>query len=234
MRPTGLCLAIIFVASGAFCQSATHGSQAAAPTETAQPAAPASPETKPRVFLQSQFEDGYWLRLMNKDFDQVCPSARITISQQLADYTVLHLGGSSRWGQHFQLADKNGDLLSKTTEGGSILTGVKKMCDLIAADWSKNKGQIPAAAAETPAPAPADAAQPADAPLATELTLISTPDGADIELDGAFVGNTPSTVVLTIGDHTVRVSKKGYRPYERKLRTSGGIINIRAELESTK
>jgi PEGA domain len=79
-------------------------------------------------------------------------------------------------------------------------------------------------------PAAVALAQPAAATSGTELTLVSTPDGADIEVDGAFVGSTPSTVTLGNGDHTVRVSKKGYQPYEKKLRTSGGKINLRADL----
>jgi hypothetical protein len=73
--------------------------------------------------------------------------------------------------------------------------------------------------------------QPADAAPTTELKLFSTPDGADIEVDGAFVGNAPSTVTLATGDHTVRVTKKGYQPYQKKLRTSGGSVSLRADLE---
>jgi hypothetical protein len=61
--------------------------------------------------------------------------------------------------------------------------------------------------------------------------LISTPDRADIELDGTSVGSTPSTVALSNGDHTVRVSKKGYRLYEKKLRILGGSVSFRVELE---
>ena len=81
---------------------------------------------------------------MSKDFEEVCPSVRVTISQQMADYTVLlnhiEIGLFVRDNQ-FQLADKNGDLLSKTKEGGSIRGGVKKVCDLIAASWIKTRGQ---------------------------------------------------------------------------------------------
>jgi len=32
------------------------------------------------------------------------------------------------------------------------------------------------------------------------------PPGADIEVDGSFVGNTPSDVQVTEGDHTVVVN----------------------------
>lgn len=66
----------------------------------------------------------------------------------------------------------------------------------------------------------------------TELTLVSTPDGADIEIDGAFIGSTPSTVALAQGDHTVRVSKKGYQSYEKNLRTAGGKVNMTATLDA--
>ena len=171
---------------------------------------------------------------MSKDFENTCPSVRITITQQMADYTVSlnHIEHGFVRDNQFQVADKNGDLISKTKEGGSIKSGVKKICDLIAADWSKNKGSAPATGAEASAPVTAASGeQSAQAAPSTELTLNSTPDGADIELDGAFVGSTPSTVVVANGDHTVRVTKSGFRPYEKKLRTSGGAVSLRAELE---
>jgi hypothetical protein len=85
--------------------------------------------------------------------------------------------------------------------------------------------------AEAVAPASVASAQSAAVTATTELTLISTPDGADIEIDGAFIGSTPSTVTLTQGDHAVRVSRKGYQTYEKNLRTTGGRINLRANLD---
>lgn len=39
----------------------------------------------------------------------------------------------------------------------------------------------------------------------------SNPSGADIDLDGSFVGNTPSDVQVTEGEHTVSVKKKGFK-----------------------
>jgi len=61
--------------------------------------------------------------------------------------------------------------------------------------------------------------------------VVSTPDGADIEIDGSFVGNTPSVVELAPGDHVVIVKKSGYKPWERKVKVSGGEIKLTAELE---
>jgi hypothetical protein len=81
------------------------------------------------------------------------------------------------------------------------------------------------------APATAALAQPVAGATSTELTLVSMPDGADIEIDGAFIGSTPSTVTLAQGDHAVRVIMKGYQTYEKNLHTTGGKINLRAQLE---
>jgi hypothetical protein len=66
----------------------------------------------------------------------------------------------------------------------------------------------------------------------TELEVSSVPLGADIEIDGNFVGNTPSTVSVSSGKHHVLVKKSGFRDWEREISTSTGHVNVRAELES--
>lgn len=90
-----------------------------------------------------------------------------------------------------------------------------------------------AGSAEASAP-PVDVsmeAVPAEAaPVSTEMTFTSTPAGAEIVLDGSYVGNTPSTIGVPGGEHTVRMSKHGYAPYERKLETSGGSVTVHADL----
>lgn len=60
--------------------------------------------------------------------------------------------------------------------------------------------------------------------------ISSDPAGADIEIDGGFVGSTPSSVGIAAGEHTVRVSKNGYKQWERTLRSSTGSIKIAAVL----
>lgn len=70
-----------------------------------------------------------------------------------------------------------------------------------------------------------------ESPVRTTLEISSTPPGADIELDGNFVGNTPSSVGVSAGDHTVRLTKSGFAPWERRLKTSTGAVNIAPELE---
>ena len=65
-----------------------------------------------------------------------------------------------------------------------------------------------------------------------KLQLESDPPGADIEVDGSFVGNTPSDVQVAEGDHTVTVKKAGFSDWERKLKiTAGSSVHLSAALE---
>src|ERR1700683_2351685 len=74
------------------------------------------------------------------------------------------------------------------------------------------------------------AASQANADAGIEIT--SVPAGADVELDGDFIGNTPSSIGVSPGDHTISVKKKGYKTWERKIKVSGGKVNVFAELEA--
>jgi hypothetical protein len=67
----------------------------------------------------------------------------------------------------------------------------------------------------------------------SDVAVTSTPAGADIELDGAFVGNTPSTITVTPGDHTITLKKSGFSTWERKIKVSGGNVQISAELQAS-
>jgi hypothetical protein len=68
--------------------------------------------------------------------------------------------------------------------------------------------------------------------VAAKLHIESSPPGADIEVDGGFVGNTPSDIQVAEGDHTVVVKKSGFKDWERKLKSSAGSsVHISSELE---
>ncbi|MGB9195412.1 MAG: PEGA domain-containing protein, partial [Terriglobales bacterium] len=77
---------------------------------------------------------------------------------------------------------------------------------------------------------PAAAAIPAP-PAQASLVIDSAPPGADIVIDGAFVGNTPSTVPVTNGNHEITVQKKGFADWTRKLSVTGGSIHLSADLD---
>jgi hypothetical protein len=63
------------------------------------------------------------------------------------------------------------------------------------------------------------------------LVIESTPAGADIEIDGAFVGNTPSTISATLGNHQISVKKKGFTDWSKILSVIGGTVHLSAVLE---
>ena len=69
-------------------------------------------------------------------------------------------------------------------------------------------------------------------PMSAKLQIESTPPGADIEVDGSFVGSTPSDVQVAEGDHAIVVKKSGFKNWERKLKSStGSSVRLNAELE---
>jgi hypothetical protein len=103
--------------------------------------------------------------------------------------------------------------------------------------------QVPVAGTSTersaqPEPPPADNSQ-AERRVESELPMQpanvivkSTPPGADINVDGKYMGSTPSTIQLAPGEHEVSVEKEGLRPWQRTMTvTAGGSITIDATLE---
>jgi hypothetical protein len=73
-------------------------------------------------------------------------------------------------------------------------------------------------------------AQPMVSGVASNLAISSTPAGADIYLDQNFVGNTPSTVNVPAGKHSVLVRKTGFQDWVREMNFSGGAITLTAEM----
>jgi hypothetical protein len=174
-----------------------------------------------------------------KTFGERCPEVVTNNIQTKTDYIVVldHEGGKGYFSHRNKVAvftRVTGDsIVSKSTLslGGSVQTA----CEAITADWEKNSAKIrDAELAEVSAkerPSTPQIQQVAQS-NATKLSVVSNPAGADIEVDGAFMGNTPSTIDLLVGDHAVTVSKNGYKTWERKLKASGGNVNLNVELET--
>jgi hypothetical protein len=57
---------------------------------------------------------------------------------------------------------------------------------------------------------------------ANQVMVSSTPTNADIELDGNFVGSTPSKIDVAPGDHVLVIKKAGYTEWQRKMKITGG------------
>ena len=179
-----------------------------------------------------------------KTFGERCPQVVVNNIQMKTDYIVVldHEGGKS------VLSHKNKVAVFARVSGDSIVSkstlslsgSVQDACEAITRDWSAHGPAIRAAASSakelTKPPAtlqPAVVTTAAPAVVSTgKLSVTSLPDGADIEVDGSFVGNTPSDVQVADGEHTVAVKKAGYKDWERKLKVSGGSsVHLNAELE---
>ena len=173
-----------------------------------------------------------------KTFGERCPDVTPNNIKSKADYVVVldHEGGKSFFLHRNKVAvfaRVSGDsIISKSTY--SLGASVQEACNAIRADWAKNSESIRAAEeAEAAAKAKSTVAGAAPAASAsTKVAVASTPVGADIDVDGSFVGNTPSTIDLATGDHTVTVSKNGYKTWERKMKANGGSVNLNVQLEA--
>jgi hypothetical protein len=75
------------------------------------------------------------------------------------------------------------------------------------------------------------------ASVPSELTMAvvhvsSNPSGADVMVDGNFVGNTPATLKLAAGKHTVAMKMSGYKDWSREITVqSGSDVQLTATLE---
>jgi len=98
------------------------------------------------------------------------------------------------------------------------------------------------ASAQKPAPALAQAQNAAPAPAAevaasgmretVKCSFSSTPAGAEVTLDGRYVGSTPSVLGLTVGTHVVVISMPGFAQWKRELAVaSGSELTVNAVLE---
>ncbi len=69
-------------------------------------------------------------------------------------------------------------------------------------------------------------------PALSTVDLKSTPDGAEITVDEKFMGSTPSSLRLTVGDHKIKLEKSGFKTWERTMTVSAGATaTVNATLE---
>jgi PEGA domain len=177
-----------------------------------------------------------------KTFGQRCPEIIVNSHVNATDYVVEldHEGGKGLLMHKDKIAvfvQTSGDSIfseSTLSVGGSV----KDACGAILGHWAAHEAELKSASAAGRAPKEepvVGSGVPASAVSVQKpsLTVASTPSGADIEINGSFVGNTPSVIDVEPGDQNIVISKKGYQPWSRKLKITGGNINISAELDAT-
>jgi hypothetical protein len=64
-----------------------------------------------------------------------------------------------------------------------------------------------------------------------EVTIITTPPGFDVLIDGKLIGPSPAHANLVAGSHNYTVRRPGAEPYENTFKvTSGAIMNVKVNL----
>jgi hypothetical protein len=171
-----------------------------------------------------------------KDFASSCPGAKVTVNADTADYvTSLNRESKAKKGifsknDQIMVSNKSGDVLLSSAVR-SVATAAKDACNLILADFALHGHAKPTGTVQPTAQSgPAAITPQATANVDTELDFSSSPDGADIEVDGRFVGNTPSSVNVSSGDHAIVLRMAEYKLWRRNIGTSGGKVKLAAVL----
>ncbi len=65
------------------------------------------------------------------------------------------------------------------------------------------------------------------------VTISSMPDGAEVYVDGKFVGNTPETLKLSVGAHKIALKAEGRKDWERSIEIlKDSQLNLKGQLGS--
>ena len=167
-----------------------------------------------------------------KTFGQRCPQVITNNRVDAANYIVEldHEGGKGLLAHKDKIAvfvQKSGDsIFSKSTlsVGGSV----EDACKAILSHWSAHASQLQALAA--PASGSPTEASPHAILATTGINVDASVPNCDIEVDGNFVGSTPSTINLALGKHEIVVKKTGYRDWSRTMMVSGGLVRLSADM----
>lgn len=64
-----------------------------------------------------------------------------------------------------------------------------------------------------------------------QVSIDSNVANCDVEVDGAFAGNTPSQLSLAAGTHKIAVSQSGYVPWSRTVLVTSSGLHVTAKLD---
>jgi len=165
-----------------------------------------------------------------KTFGQRCPQVLINNRVDASNYVVEldHEGGKGLLSHKDKVAvfvQKTGDsIFSKSTlsVGGSV----QDACEAILAHWSAHASELQAVSAAKVL----TVAAVSQGIAVSSITVDASVPNCDIEVDGSFVGSTPSTLNLAAGKHDIVVKKSGYQDWKRTMAVGTGSIRVAAEM----
>jgi hypothetical protein len=116
-------------------------------------------------------------------------------------------------------------------KGAEITAYVNGDQRLVAANFLPDADSfIPLSAPSASAPAPAQALT--QNPILATYEIQSDPSSAEVYVDSSYVGNTPATLKLKSGQHTVRVTLSGFKDWSRDLTVQeGSEAHLKATLD---
>ncbi len=159
---------------------------------------------------------------IRKTFGERCPGITVTINREKADYVVIldHEGGkgglSLMKDNKVAVFNKDGDMIYS---GSTLMLGnaVKDACQAIASAPVVLREEPQSSVPTNIGGASASLISSSQRVEPATVVIKSTPEGAEITIDGNFVGSTPFTLQLAPGDHEIVVQKK-----EGSLSSAGG------------
>jgi hypothetical protein len=164
-----------------------------------------------------------------KTFAQRCPQVTINNRADASNYVVEldHEGGKGLLAHKDKIAvfvQKTGDnIFSKSTlsVGGSV----QDACAAVLAHWAAHASELRPAVT-----VPGSGTDVAPAAQVSSITVDASAPNCDIEVDGSFMGSTPSTLNLVPGKHVIVVKKAGYKDWTRSMTVATGTIRVNAEM----
>jgi serine/threonine-protein kinase len=198
-----------------------HAAAAAPPAPAAALAAPAHPapaETRPAA--PPADEAG---RLLVRSTPA---GARVFVDGREMGRTPESLDGVAR-GSHRVRVTHDGYVDSERR----VTITRSRPTQAITVSLARERSPEPRRAAASAPTAPASAAAAAHGPAAVRVE--SRPAGASVYVDGKLVGTTPvSLAAVEAGDHSVRITRDGYKPWSGTVHVAAGEQNrVTASLE---
>jgi hypothetical protein len=168
-----------------------------------------------------------------KTFGQRCTQVTINNRADASNYVVEldHEGGKGLLAHKDKIAvfvQKTGDnIFSKSTlsVGGSV----QDACAAVLAHWAAHASELRPAVAD-PNGVPSLGTAVAPVAQVSSITVDASAPNCDIEVDGSFMGSTPSTLNLAPGKHDIVVKRAGYKDWTRSMTVASGTIRVSADM----
>jgi hypothetical protein len=174
-----------------------------------------------------------------KTFGQRCPQVTVNNRAEVSNYIVEldHEGGKGILMHKDKIAvfvQTSGDSIfseSTLSVGGSV----QDACTAILKHWGEHAAELkalPSVSSQSPGVVTNGAAPPVTTltQQSSSIAVDASVPNCDIEVDGNFMGSTPSTLNIATGKHQIVVKKTGYQDWSRNMLVASGSVRLNADM----